>query len=487
VVTRARTLRAASAALVLALVPAAGHAAEVLAVLPVADPPGPDAELAARAGELRAALAAGTPGVLAPDALRDRMTRAAAPAELTDLDRAYSGALAAHLAGEFEAANRAFRSVVDGLERLPDGPEVFAEWTRAVLRLARSEQELGREAEARAVLERLLRVVPDLRGEPRQYPPSFLALVEEGRARVAALGTRRLTVETDPRARVFVEGREVGGGPVAALALPPGRYRVSANRMGLRAAPVVVDLAEDRIIRLDLSLADALRPDAGPGLALAGAGRFVRARTAAAQLGLDRIVLVETARSRTWLGEEQRLVATLVDVRGGTIVRRADVALTADGRVGPDALDALAAHVARGAVSPHVRAAGPPALAVGLEAAERILAASPSPAAPPRPSRVAGWAAIGTGALAVAAGVATVVLARDAQASYDDARAMRDARGALSGPHSVAEYNATLHRGDRQRDTAIAIGVAAGVTAATSAVLGYWSWRTTGEIGPLRF
>jgi tetratricopeptide (TPR) repeat protein len=124
---------------------------------------------------------------------------------LAELERSYASAVAAHAAGEFEASIVKLRAVVEALEALPEGSEPFAQWTRTMLRLARSEQELGRRVEAKAILERLLRAAPDAKADPRQFPPSFLALIAEARAaRQRALDAERLAGRppTEPRPAV---------------------------------------------------------------------------------------------------------------------------------------------------------------------------------------------------------------------------------------------------------------------------------------------
>jgi hypothetical protein len=476
-----RSRRTPYAVLLGLLLPAAVRGEEALGVLAVAEPPGPTPELVARAGALRSALAARVPGVLEAAALRERMTTAAPPAVLPELERAYAGALAAHLAGEYETSNRTLRSVLEALERLPDGPEVFAAWSRTLLRLARSEQELGRAVEAQAVLERLLHAAPETRADARQFPPSFLALVEQARARQRALGTRRLTVEAHAGARVFVDGREVGAAPVT-VELPPGRHRVSGLRGGLRSPTVILDVTDDRAVQLDLSLAEAMRPDAGPGLALAGPPS-AGVGAIAARLALDRAVAVSLHRA----GDATSLDATLLDVRRGTSERQARIALTAEGSAADGAIEALAAFVAAGERSPLVVVVRETALAVTPEAAERILGGAPSAEDRARTARIVRWTAVGAGVAAVGVGVAAVVLGRDAQASYDRAGAMKDASGRVALPRTVADYNSALDHGDRQRRLAIGTGVAAGACAITSAVLSWWSWRSTGEVGPLRF
>lgn len=473
---RAASFVAAAFAANLLASPALGE--EPLAVLAVAPPPGPGPELVLLAGALRAALGGRSPDVLGAEAVRERMSVATPPPALPELDRALAGALAAHAAGDFEPANRTLRAVVDALEALPDGPEVHAARTRAMLRLARSEQELGRAVEAQAVLERLLRAAPELRPDPRQFPPGFLALVDDARGRLRALGAATLTIEAPSATRVFVEGRELGVAPVS-VELPPGRYRVSGLLGGARSPTLTVELGAPRTVQLDLSLATALRPDA-PGLATPDEERRTFVISAAARLGLRR-VLVANREERDGLPV---LAASLLDVERGRTEREGRVPLAA----GAAGVDALADFLITGKVTPPVEAPAAPSLAPTAAEAERALtvgAVAPPPAR--RRSSALGWTAIATGAAALAAGAVATIYAVEAQRSYDEARGMLGADGKVTPPDTVATYNATLAEGDRRRDAAIGFGVGAGVGAAASLVLGYVSWRLTGEVGPLRF
>ena len=91
-------------------------------------------------------------------------------ATLAASDAAYQKALEQHGRGDFEGSIRALRAGIAELELLPGGAEVHARWQRAMLRLARSEQAVGRRGEAQAVLQRLLTIEPALEVDPRLYP-----------------------------------------------------------------------------------------------------------------------------------------------------------------------------------------------------------------------------------------------------------------------------------------------------------------------------
>ncbi len=314
-------------------------------MLAVSEPPGPGAALSGMAGQLRTALSSRESSVLNGEEIRARMFGSAATTTLSELDRAYAGALVTHAAGEYEPSVRTLRVIVADLERLPEGAEVFEQWTRAMLRLARVEQELGRAVDAQADLERLVRSQPDTKADPRQFPPSFIALLEDARERLATAGTHRLTVESRPEARIFVDGREIGMSPVTVY-VAPGRHRVGGQRDGVHAPTLITDVTRDRVVQLDISLAEALRPDAGPGLAIPPAGSPERIITAASRLAFDRVIVVSLSRRV----DVTYLVAALYDVRRGAMEREGHLRL-AGGAPPHGGVEALAAFLLTGEAS----------------------------------------------------------------------------------------------------------------------------------------
>lgn len=475
-----------SALVALAGAPRPASGAEALAVLPVAEPPGPEAPLVELAGELRAALAAHGAGGLSPDALRSRMTGTAPAAALAAADAAYQAALDVHAKGDFEGSIRALRDLLEELDALPSGGDVQAHRRRAMLRLARSEQAVGRRSEAEAVLQRLLRAEPSLAVDARLYPPGFQRLVEDVRAELRALWTRRLAVESRPGVRVLVEGREVGEAPLT-LELPPGRYRVAGVRGGIRSRELTVDLSnEDRRVELDLSLAELLEPERGPGLALPRAARTGRMLAVAHLLDLDRVVSVWTdARreqpDRTWVA------AAIHDARRGTSSAEGRVQL-AEGKLPAGGAQALAAFLLTGEASPLVEVVPVASLDAKL----------PSLAAPRRgplawdgvkrpAARKYGWWATGSGLAALALGAVAVTQSGAASGAYADARSMQDGEGGVAYGFTVGDYNAAIRRGDRARSVAAGAGIGAGALAVSSVVLGLVSYHRTGEVGPIRF
>jgi len=479
----------------LALLPWSALAADTTGVIAVAEPPGPSAELAELTHQFRSVMSERTQGVLDAAKLRERMTGQTSTATLAELDRAYAGALATYQTGDFEGAVRTLRAVVEDLDKLPDSPDAFAQRSRALMRLARAEQTLGHQAESRAALQRLVRADPAARADPTQYPPSFQRQIDEVRAEIRALPTRKLTVQASSRgAKVYVEGREVGTAPVA-VDLPSGRYRVSGALGQLRVPGVPADLTQEaQTVMLNFTLAEALRPSFGPGLSLPEADRAKSLVTAGAWLGVDKLVTTTFAME----GEVSYLVGTIYDVRRGMLLREGRVRLS--NRTAPTgSLSALASFLITGETSTLVAAVAatpqpveapqkpPPALQPAQPSGPDLRGATaPAPAA--KPSKALGWVAFGLGVAAVGVGAFAVVSEIQARGKYSDADGLM-AGGVLKDPSPAgqAKYTQNVQDGDSKNKLAGYTGVGAGGALVLSGILGYIAYKQTGEVGPFRF
>jgi hypothetical protein len=438
---------------------------ESLGVVAVAEPPGPSPALAELTAQLRTACAVETQGVLETRQLQERMGEAPS-ASASELDRAYSGALATYHGGDYEGSIRSLRAVIADLEKLPDGPDVFGQWTRAMLRLARAEASLGRKVESDEILDRLIRANPNVKADPAQYPPSFQEQIDKRRAQLGNLPKRKLEVSSARKGvKVFVEGREVGTAPVT-LSLPPGRYRVSGAANALRVAARVIDLSsQDEKVALDFEMAEALRPGAGPGLALPAKTADESARgviTAGAWLGLDRVLAAR-------LGVDSGttfLNASLYDVRRGALEREGSIRLGPGNLAAPAALTELARFVIRN---------------------ERCLSCIiPAQASAGTGTfNYKGWGAFGAGVLFVGLGGFAVYEGIASQGNYISASNLL-VNGMLPTDRR-ADYDAYLRSGDAARTTAFITGGGAIVAAGVAGVLGYLSYKQNGEIGPFRF
>lgn len=433
-------------------------------VLSLALPPGPGAALAEIATELREAIAGRRAGVVEPRQLRLRMSGPTGPT-LEELDRAFEGARAASLAGDHQGSVRALRSVVEEMEKLPDGAETFSQCVRAVTRLARSELDLGHTDTARSLLERLVRAAPDLELDRDLHPGRFLQLLENARSVLRSEPTHRLAVTASgPGARVYLNRRDVGSAPLE-LVLARGQYRLSGLLGSARVLPVTADIREaDGSVLLDFTVPESFCPDLGPGLALPEEDRSRRVVAAGGYLGLAEIV---TARLLVE-GSVSYLVGTLYDVRRGMLVREGRVRLEAGALPGGGAA-ALAEFLVSGST------------ASGLVEIPGRREAEP----PPSPPRALGWTALATGIGTVGIAAFAALETRSASANYREARNLRS--GGLGTYEAVVQYNRAVDRGDAARRDATAAWVVAGVGAVATGVIGYLNYRRTGEFGPFRF
>jgi hypothetical protein len=461
--------------------------ARSIGVLAVAPPPGPGPELVEITVQLRERTAEYHLGVLDVRQLRERMTGQLAGASLAELDRAFEGARVAYLRGDYEGSVRTLRTVVEGLEKLPDGADAFAQWTRVMLRLARSELNLGQEEAARASIERLVRAAPEVEVDRTLYPASFANEVEKARTALKTAATHPLTVSSSAAgARVYLNGRDVGTAPLT-LALPRGTYKLSGGHGTLLAGPLFVELGdEDQEVFLDFTIPEALRPGAGPGLALLDEDRSRWIVAAGAHLRLDEFLAVSLVEE----GGARHVVGSLYDVRRGMLVREARVRLS-NGSVPVGGSSALAEFLVTGqARSGLVEVPGEPRAAVSLAVVPPTPAVSDlrhlHTSGPPRRFRTLRWVTFGTGIAAVGLGVVGIVEVRSASDSYDRARQLQRTLDYLDDS-SVTTYNRHVTEGDAARRNAAVAWVGAGVSALATGVLGYWQYRRTGEFGPFRF
>lgn len=473
-----------AAVLVLSTVAAADdrpeRAGAAMGVIAVAEPPtGPSEELTALSDALRAAVAQQTAGVLSQQDVRQRMLTRSPAASLSELDRAYAGAVAAHQGGDYEGAVRSLTAVITDLEKMPDGADAFGQWKRAVMRLARAQQSLGRKGDAEETMRRLLRAEASIKADPELYPPSFQRQLDEIRKELAAQPKHKLTVKGPKGTRVYIEGREVGDAPVT-VSLPPGKYRVSGAQRDLRVTAGSYDLSnEDQVAVLDFTLVEMFRPDAGPGLAAPLANRAKAIVTAGAALQLDQVLATTIAID----GDVRFLVGTIYDVRRGMIVREGRLRL--QGQTVPEGgLRALAGFLISGQSS-NLVISGAEAKSINAPPAAVKVSARP---AGKGGGEVLGWSAIGTGAVTLGlAGVATWQ-GLSAQGRYGEAFELRDpATGGLRTGVTAEQYDGLVTRGNDARNLALITGGGAVAALAATSVLSYLAYQQSGAIGPFRF
>ncbi len=326
--------------------------------------------------------------------MRARLLGQRSNATVTELDRAYGGALAVYQNGEFESAIRTLKAIVDDLESLPETDESYAQWIRAQLRLAHAAQTIGREREADEAMQAVARTDPGVQPEPDQYSPTYRRRYDALRAKLRSLPVRRLQITSEGKGgTVYLNGRPMGQAPVT-LSLPAGRYRVGGASGPLHVPSFWIDLAnDDGAIVLDFALAEALRVGGGPGLALPAARRSEGIVRAGAWLGIDRVIAV----SRVAEGDAVFLLGSIFDVRNGALLREGSVRTIA-GTVPAANLGALATFLLTGqssrdvkdrtelarAPAPERKTAAPVAAVATVVATPAALAPAPrkEPAAP---------------------------------------------------------------------------------------------------------
>jgi hypothetical protein len=460
------------------LSPCAVRAEESVGVIAVAPEPGPAPALVELTDQLRRAVAERVPGVLEPTELRARMGDRAPGSSLSETNRMYEAARAAELSGDPRRAIVGLRATIAELEAFPESEEVFAQWSRSMLRLAKIESLLaGHEEQARATLERLLRASPSTRLDPDVYGPDLAKLGKSVRAKLAKLGKRRLSISSLSKGvRLFVNGHPAGDDArgTVVLTLPPGRYRVTGYHGTLRAPPAEVDLgARDEEVVLDFTIPGIFRPAQGPGFATSPLDTR-RVFAAAGFLRLDKLVTATLVED----DGATYLVGTVYDVRGGKMTLSGVMHLYS--MMPPiGGMDALADFLLTGerrtgAVAPY-DPLHPTLPKVPYLSADAGI----------KKSTTKGWIAFGTGIGTIALASVTAWQFISSSASYNDANKLLLADGSL--PPDSTQYDRHISDGDSKRRVAIIAGVGAGVCLVTTGILGYLAYKQTGEIGPFRF
>jgi hypothetical protein len=471
---------------------------EVVGVLAVSPPPGPGPELVDLAGQLRDELAKRLDGVLGARDLKERMTSEQVLESLHDLDRAYASAVDGAKRDPALSILR-LREIIAELERHIGGADVFDQWTRANLRLARMRldyapsPEDGESAarEARVLVERAIRLQPELKLDTSLYPKRLIALVDEARAGLSKAPTRKLAV-TSPveKAKVFVDGKEVGVAPVT-LEVPAGVYRVSGLQGALRSQAPAADLRDrDADVALDFSLSAAFRPAQGPGIAAPDSEQESKILQSASALKLDKVVTTSLVEQKATY-----VFASMTPARSGegTQPRQGWIRLSPSGLT-PDIAPQLAEYLltgqARGAVTatpPEVDKAAFTTIAA-LDPRPRARAPEADFVADLKP-RVSGspalkWSpAVGVGVAAALGAIALAELAIG-NAHNDDISRVTGDKYTMQTAKALGDIDANRQSALK---AATGFGIGAGVALASSVVLGYLSYRQSHEIGPFRF
>ena len=281
--------------------------------------------------------------------MRARLLGQASNATLSELDRAYGGALAVYQNGEFESSVRTLRAIVEDLESIPESDDAYAQWTRRCsgsrTRPRRSgwTATRGRAHQARADRS-------DAAPDPDQYSPGYRRRFEEVKGKIRALPKRRLTVLAEGKPGVvYVNGRNMGPAPCRCRCPRqlPGRGRGGrAPRPELHDRPR--GRGPDGGARLRARrVAPRERRSGARALPAQRAYGIIRA---GAWLGTDKLVVA----SRVSEGGAQFLLGSIFDVRRGALLREGSVRMVA-GSVPAVNLGALASFLLTGQSSRDVK------------------------------------------------------------------------------------------------------------------------------------
>lgn len=483
------TLPMLSFTLVSALLAAAPSSSpEAVGVLAVAPSPAADPDLIETNKELRNELARHLEGVLEPQEVRQLMLGQPPMGMLSALDRSYEEAVAV-LKEDHALGMERLKTLIARLERLAESQEVFTQWTRAILRLARARLERASSpkdanvavAEARDLLEQLLRASPDVVIDPLLYSKKVERLAAEVKKELSEAQTRVLSFTSCPSGtKVHLEGREVGVCPLS-LKVTKGRYRVSGRIGALRAQTEVVTVADaDVEVRLDFSIAPTMKPEHGPYVLLEPKDAERGIPRAAAWLGMDRVVATTIHRHQdvAYLGAQVFRVWP-----NATVERQGWLQLT--GATPPvDGVADLAAFLVTGKASPRILEKMPE-LPGAAPLPENVMAGTVARRSDSS-ARILTWSPVATGVLAIGLGAFAGWKGAVANDNY------RKANGMVTGPTGVSlgdapSYRDHLAAGDAAKRNALIGGIGAGVCAVATGVLGYLAHRQTGEIGPFRF
>jgi hypothetical protein len=464
---------------------------ELVGVLAVSPPPGPGPDLVEVTGKLRDELAKRLDGVLSARELKDRMS-GQSTASLSDLDRAYASAVDGAKRDPVLAISW-LRDIISELERHPGGADVYEQWTRANLRLARmrleyaSSPEEGESGarEARQVVERALRLQLQLQLDSSLFPKRLIALVEEVRASLSKAPLHKLVVKSAVEgAKVYVDGKEAGPTPLT-LQVPAGVYRVSGMQGGLRSPSVIADAREtDTTVALDFALAATFRPAQGPGLATPDAEQESRILQSARALGLDRVVTASLVEQKTTY-----LVASVTPAKpGGAAPPRQGWIRLSTGGLPPEVVPQMAEYLATGQAKGDLATSAPAvdksSLATTSTLEPQLRLAAPGLGSELEATRSGSpllkWSPVVAAGAALALGAVALWEGSRSNGLYDGASQWKSASASL-------EVNSLIADGASARSASIGCGVGAGVALAATAVLGYLSYKQSHEIGPFRF
>jgi TolB-like protein len=205
-------------------------------------------------------------------------------------------------------------------------------------------------------------------------------------------------------------------------------------------------------------------------------------------LGVDLVLVGSLGK----LGSLYRIDLKLVETKKARV--RGRIGTTVEGEEGK--LVAAIQKSVRDLLGPIAPGGAPAKTAAAADGKADLAVVPPAPRQDPidlgaapaaRPSRALGWTAFGAGVLSVGLGAFAAYEGMAARGKYDDAKGLLESGGTLKATTTTTEYRGLVSDGDSAKKLAYVSGGAAVGCAVLSGVLGYVSYKRTGDFGPFRF
>jgi hypothetical protein len=424
-------------------------------------------------------------GVLLPDAASQRFGLFA-PADLEAVALDVETGQTQYVMMRLDESERILHRALESLRGAPLNPKRQSVYVDANLLLAQVRRAAKADAEADALLERILALAPATEIDRKMYPPSFRSHFDSLRAKVADSRPRypELTVEAPgPKASVYVDGCLIGTAPVQ-VRLPKGEYDVAVAwpDRSSRAHHVSLEGPQPTRVVMDPANDLAINPD-GPCVEFTGDRRAMVA-------GAQRLAVVGDLKQIVAIQIEKGgagavlLGATLLGREGGRVQREGRIRLGPEG-AGAEDLAALASFVMTGSEASRVIAvtteppnSGHNGDTNGHDSSGKNVDWTASDERTSRgfmtPLR---WTGVGLGVGALAAAGTGIVFTVSAGQAHSNWSSLFQPSCQCFPPSSAAYVAAQQSNEQTDNTVAAVLYVSAGVLAVGSAGLFIYEWR----------
>jgi hypothetical protein len=195
--------------------------------------------------------------------------------------------------GKLEKAVQLFEFSFLGLIRMKSKTQPLADALRL---LAAAYFQDGQAKKAQETVQRLLVLAPKTRYKPDLFPKQMAQLVDDERLLFDEVGTSTVEITTDPPgARVYLNGRRVGRGPVKLEGVSRGFHYLTARMPGYKTTTMGLEVDPPKLARVSVQLKRFKRdpaPDMAKSFLEMGKGRPGPGLTGlASRLTIDMLVI----------------------------------------------------------------------------------------------------------------------------------------------------------------------------------------------------